>query len=244
MGGGWGDVCISIADALFHTDQPPDPFPNFVVKDLDRMIINGLGHVEESNLAGSIKKNITFKKYNFIDDGDNDKDDADIYMFRFVMHDWSDSRVITILKHIVPNMKSTARILIMDYIIPTQHVFPLVVERLKRFVNAHILATMIVTLTFASRTMDIAAMSILAGKERTEDDWGQLITRFNKENPDTSLGFRLCPHNEFRTDNKPYTDSEACTDLKPCTNNGLCNRKRAFGVVELKLASSSSSDAC
>ncbi|KAJ4860023.1 o-methyltransferase domain-containing protein [Trichoderma breve] len=210
MGGGWGDVCISIADALFHTDQLPDSFPKFVVKDLDRMIINGPDHVETSNLDGSIKKNITFEKYNFIDDGENEKDEADIYMFRFVMHDWSDSRVITILKNIVPNMKKDALILIMDYIIPKSNVFPLVVERLKR-------------------TMDMAAMSILAGKERTEDDWRQLITRFNNENPDNELEFTLCPGNE------------SCTDNTPCTHNELCNRKHAFGVVELKFASSSKS---
>lgn len=242
MGGGWGHVCVNIAKAIPHADR--HDLPQFVVKDLQKMINNGLDQrPETAEHDQAIIDSISFEKYNFIEDI-NQSDSADIYMFRFVMHDWSDSRVITILKNIVLNMGKDAHIFIMDYIIPTQHVFPLVVERLKRFVNAHILATMSVTLTFATRTMDMAAMSILAGKERTEDDWGQLITRFNKENPDTSLGFRLCPHNEFRTDNEPYTDSEACTDLKPCTNNELCNRKRAFGVVELKLASSSSSDAC
>ncbi|KAL6822032.1 S-adenosyl-L-methionine-dependent methyltransferase [Trichoderma sp. SZMC 28015] len=223
MGGGWGHVCVNIAKAIPHANR--HDLPQFVVKDLQKMIDNGLDQrPETAEHDQAIIDSISFEKYNFIEDI-NQSDSADIYMFRFVMHDWSDSRVITILKNIVLNMGKDAHIFIMDYIIPTQHVFPLVVERLKR-------------------TMDMAAMSILAGKERTEDDWGQLITRFNKENPDTSLGFRLCPHNEFRTDNEPYTDSEACTDLKPCTNNELCNRKRAFGVVELKLASSSSSDAC
>ncbi|PKK44420.1 hypothetical protein CI102_11386, partial [Trichoderma harzianum] len=152
MGGGWGDVCISIAEALQDTDKDK-PLPKFVVKDLRRMINNGQNQLNTSDLHESIKSSITFEQYDFIRDR-NREDNADIYMFRFVMHDWSDSRVVTILNNVVPYMKSTAHILIMDYIIPKPDMFPLVVERLKR-------------------TMDMAAMSILAGKERTEDDWGQ-----------------------------------------------------------------------
>ncbi|QYS99421.1 Methyltransf_2 domain-containing protein [Trichoderma simmonsii] len=154
MGGGWGDVCISIAKDLLKASKP---LPQFVVADLERMITNGRDQLKQSKLDKKIKKKITFEKYNFIDEI-NQPDNADIYMFRFVMHDWSDSRVITILNNIVFNMKKDACILIMDYIIPKQDVFPLVVERLKR-------------------TMDMAAMSILAGKERTENDWVQLIAR-------------------------------------------------------------------
>lgn len=236
MGGGWGHVCVDIAMGLPHTDRKD--LPEFVVKDLQKMIINGEKQLPET--AGKIQPiidSIAFKEYNFINDP-NEPDQADIYMFRFVMHDWSDSRVVTILNNIVPNMKSTAHILIMDYIIPKPDMFPLVVERLKRFVNAHILATMIVALTVATRTMDIAAMSILAGKERTEVDWGQLIIRFNRENPKTKLGFRFCPNSEFCIDHEHCTDNESCKAIKPCIHEGLCNRKRAFGVAELKLASS------
>ncbi|PNP50016.1 hypothetical protein THARTR1_09347 [Trichoderma harzianum] len=209
MGGGWGDVCINIAKALLEASKP---LPQFVVKDLEIMITNGRHQLETSNLDQRIRDNITFEKYNFIDDI-NQPDNADIYMFRFVMHDWSDSRVITILNNIVPNMGDDARILIMDYILPNPGRFPLVVERLKRFVNVRILATMIVALTVATRTMDMAAMSILAGKERTKDDWDQLITRFNNDNT-----------NNKRLDFKIWTgnDGEKC----------------AFGVVVLKLASS------
>ncbi|KAL7796186.1 S-adenosyl-L-methionine-dependent methyltransferase [Trichoderma afarasin] len=217
MGGGWGDVCISIAKAL-QSKNKDKPLPIFVVKDLGRMTINGQDQLKISDLHASIKDSITFEPYDFIQEK-NKEDNADIYMFRFVMHDWSDSRVITILNNIVPNMKSTARIHIMDYIIPKPDAFPLVVERLKR-------------------TMDMAAMSILAGKERTEAGWGQLIIRFNKENPNTKLGFRFCAKSEFCTDHELCTDNESCKAIKPCTHEEICNRKRAFGVVELKLASS------
>lgn len=222
MGGGWGDVCISIAKDLLEASTP---LPQFVVADLERMITNGKEQLKQSKLDEKIKEKITFERYNFIDDI-YQPDDADIYMFRFVMHDWSDSRVITILNNIVFNMKKDACILIMDYIIPKQHVFPLVVERLKRFVNTHILAMMIVALTVPTRTMDMAAMSILAGKERTEDDWVQLIARFNKENPKKRLVYRLC------------TDDDPCTNNEPCTDNKCCKGRHAFGVVELTLASS------
>lgn len=175
MGGGWGDVCISIAKALLEASQP---LPQFVVADLDTMAGIGEEQLKNSKLDDRIKNSIKFERYDFIQ-GKNREDKADIYMFRFVMHDWSDSYVITILNKIVANMRDDARILIMDYIVPKPNDFPLVVERLKRFVSAHIQATIITALTIATRTMDMAAMSILAGKERTKDDWDQLIKRFN-----------------------------------------------------------------
>lgn len=102
-----------------------------------------------SEIAGndeSIITRITFKKYNFIMHR-NKPDDADIYMFRFVMHDWSDKYVIRILKNIVPNMKTDAHILIMDYLIGEPDKNLLVIERLERFVDACIQVTMTVALT-------------------------------------------------------------------------------------------------
>ncbi|OPB46033.1 hypothetical protein A0O28_0061530 [Trichoderma guizhouense] len=185
MGGGWGDVCISIAKALLEASKP---LPQFVVADLDTMADIGEKQLRKSKLDDRIKSSITFERYDFIQ-GKNREDNADIYMFRFVMHDWSDSYVITILNKIVPNMKDDARILIMDYILPEPNVFPLVVERLKR-------------------TMDMAAMSILAGKERRKDDWDQLIKTFNNGSSSRKLELHW-----------------------PNDDNG----KGAFGVVGLKL---------
>lgn len=185
MGGGWGDVCICIAKALLKASKP---LPQFVVVDLDTMAGIGEEQLKNSELDDTIKSSITFERYDFIH-GKNREDKADIYMFRFVMHDWSDSYVITILNKIVPNMKDDARILIMDYILPEPNAFPLVVERLKR-------------------TMDMAAMSILAGKERRKDDWNQLIKTFNNGSSSRKLELHW-------------------------PNDG--NGEGAFGVVGLKL---------
>jgi hypothetical protein len=141
MGGGWGHVCVNIAKEHPHLQ--------FVVKDLPAMVRGGKKMISE--IAGndeSIITRITFKRYNFITHK-NKPDDADIYMFRFVMHDWSDKYVIRILKNIVPNMKTDAHILIMDYLIDEPDEVPLVIERLERFVNACIQVTMIIALTVA-----------------------------------------------------------------------------------------------
>lgn len=204
MGGGWGDVCICIAKALLKASKP---LPQFVVVDLDTMAGIGEEQLKNSELDDTIKSSITFEQYDFIH-GKNREDKADIYMFRFVMHDWSDSYVITILNKIVPNMKDDARILIMDYILPEPNAFPLVVERLKRFVNPYLQATIIPALTAATRTMDMAAMSILAGKERRKDDWNQLIKTFNNGSSSRKLELHW-------------------------PNDG--NGEGAFGVVGLKL---------
>lgn len=43
---------------------------------------------------------------------------ADIYYFRWIMHDWSDKYAIRILRALIPALKKGARIVINDHIIP------------------------------------------------------------------------------------------------------------------------------
>lgn len=43
---------------------------------------------------------------------------ADIYYFRWIMHDWSDKYAIRILRALIPSLKKGARIVVNDHIIP------------------------------------------------------------------------------------------------------------------------------
>lgn len=43
---------------------------------------------------------------------------ADIYYFRWILHDWSDKYAIRILKALIPALKKGARIVINDHILP------------------------------------------------------------------------------------------------------------------------------
>lgn len=140
MGGGWGHVCACIA-------KDHDKL-QFVVKDLPAMVAGGQQMIDGiAHEVSDGSKRIKFETYDFIK-GKNKPDNASVYMFRFVMHDWSDPYVIKILQNIVPSMDKGAHIMIMDYIVvdhgkcvpdstskKSESAIPLVVERLERFVQ-------------------------------------------------------------------------------------------------------------
>lgn len=55
--------------------------------------------------------------------------DADVYLFRWIFHDWSDKYSVRILKALIPALKKGARIVIHEYILPEPGAIPLLQER-------------------------------------------------------------------------------------------------------------------
>ncbi len=43
---------------------------------------------------------------------------ADIYLLRFILHDYSDTHATLILKNLLPAMKEGSRLLVMDGVLP------------------------------------------------------------------------------------------------------------------------------
>lgn len=60
---------------------------------------------------------------------------ADIYLFRWIFHDWPDKYVIKILNQLVPAMKTGTRVLINEIILPEPNTLPLLRERRLRYVD-------------------------------------------------------------------------------------------------------------
>lgn len=136
MGGAYGYVAVSIARR--------HPRLRFIVQDLGEIlanaeealpkIVSSYNDDDDTSLQESIASRITYMELDFLS-GIQPVTGADVYMFRFVIHDWSDKYVVRILQNIVPSMKKkTARIVIMDYVL----VSPgsgnnKVAERLERF---------------------------------------------------------------------------------------------------------------
>ena len=83
---------------------------------------------------------------------------ADVYLLRSILHDWSDKYAIIILKNLVPALKDGARVLIADFIMPEAGKGPMWVERLS---------------TIKSMQM----MTVVNSKERTEKDWAEVVNR-------------------------------------------------------------------
>jgi hypothetical protein len=149
MGGGFGHVSASIAK--HH------PRLRFLVQDLPDVVLRGRSVLlETAEGDAAVAARIELVEHDFLTP--QTVTDAEIFMFRFVMHDWSDKYVLRILQNIIPAMKPGARIVIMDYVAAVLGSVPKVVEKLER-------------------TMDMLALSIIAGKERTSLDWNEIIEK-------------------------------------------------------------------
>ncbi|KAJ9367330.1 hypothetical protein DTO282F9_7368 [Paecilomyces variotii] len=82
--------------------------------------------------------------------------DADVYLYRWTLHNWPDKYCIRALKALIPALKPGSRVLIMDFVMPPPGVLPNNVER-------------------KLRAMDITMLEIGNAKERDIDEWQSLF---------------------------------------------------------------------
>ncbi|KAB8230798.1 O-methyltransferase-domain-containing protein [Aspergillus alliaceus] len=81
---------------------------------------------------------------------------ADAYLYRFILHDWSDEDAKRILAAAVAGLRKGAWLIIMDMVAPDQGTVPLYMEKY-------------------IRTLDIAMYALLAGKERSLHQFQSLV---------------------------------------------------------------------
>ncbi|KAK3081043.1 hypothetical protein LTS18_010777 [Coniosporium uncinatum] len=87
--------------------------------------------------------------------------DADVYFFRYIFHDYSDAVCVQILDNLVPSMRKGSRLVINDFIVPALGTGCAIDERY-------------------TRQMDIHMLEFMASKERTVDDWRELVESGSK----------------------------------------------------------------
>ncbi|PWY92199.1 putative O-methyltransferase [Aspergillus heteromorphus CBS 117.55] len=96
---------------------------------------------------------------------------ADAYFYRYIIHDWSDDDAKRILAAAVPAMRTGARLIVMDMITPEPGTVPSHVEKY-------------------IRGLDVQMHMLLAGKERTLDQFRGLIAEVEPKLKFTSC---VCP---------------------------------------------------
>lgn len=87
---------------------------------------------------------------------------ADVYLFRWILHDWSAKYCVKILKALRPALKKKTRVVLMDAILPEPGVLSPYQER-------------------AIRNFDIVMKATYNAKERTENDWREIIADADEE---------------------------------------------------------------
>ncbi|KAL8658824.1 MAG: hypothetical protein Q9226_000757 [Calogaya cf. arnoldii] len=143
VGGSLGSVCVAIAEAY--------PKLNFIVQ--DRPDVVEMGRQNGKMLCSSIAERIEFMTHDFFE---QQVVEADIYLFRYIFHNWPDQSVIKILQQLIPSLKSGARVLINETLLPDPNTSSATRER-------------------EVRAMDMVMLTLCNGRERDADDWKELF---------------------------------------------------------------------
>lgn len=102
MGGGNGSVSQALAKATQHT--------KFIVQDLP-------GTVEQAraSLPPEFQGRVEFMGHDFFTE--QTLRGPDVYLFRWIFHNWSDRYCVKILQNLIPAMKEGTKILIYEYVL-------------------------------------------------------------------------------------------------------------------------------
>ncbi|KAH7409862.1 putative O-methyltransferase [Phaeosphaeria sp. MPI-PUGE-AT-0046c] len=142
IGGSLGDVGFELASAF--------PSLHITVQDLPEVIA-------QCKPQGGV--NVEFAAHDFFQE--QPVKHADVYVLRWILHNWPDAYCHKILQALVPALKKGAKVLVMDGVTPPMGVLPNTVER-------------------KVREMDVTMMEIGNAKERSEEEWKALVGALDK----------------------------------------------------------------
>jgi hypothetical protein len=126
-----------------------------------KVTVQDLANLEqqfEDNLPASLKSRVSFQLHDFMKPQTTP---ADVYLFRFIFHDWPDNISVQIIQHIVPAMKTGNRIIVMDGVMPEPGETSNFVLRV-------------------NTSMDLQMMAVFNAKERRKEDWINLFQEADK----------------------------------------------------------------
>ncbi|KAI4252736.1 MAG: hypothetical protein LQ352_004114 [Teloschistes flavicans] len=141
VGGSHGSLSIAIAQAF--------PSLRCIVQDRPEIIEMG-----DHNLPTDVRGRVDFMAHDFFDE--QPVKDAEVYILRWILHDWSDRNASRILKALVPALQAGARVLLLEQIMPEPGALSAYQER-------------------AYRSMDLVMWATHNAKERTLNDWRELL---------------------------------------------------------------------
>ena len=115
VGGSEGKYSIALAKSF--------PQLKFIVQDLPAVVraVNA-----KRPIPLELEDRVTFMEHDMFTE---QPVSADVYMFRFVFHDWPDKYVVNILRRLIPALKPGARIIISDSILPEPNTLSDLYER-------------------------------------------------------------------------------------------------------------------
>ncbi|KAJ4147764.1 hypothetical protein LMH87_002270 [Akanthomyces muscarius] len=102
IGGSHGFVCVDLAKKWKNT--------KFIVQDLPKTVESAPSPISDDD---SVASRITLQAHDFFKE--QPVQEADVYFFRWIIHNYSTPYAISILKNLIPSLKPGARIVINDH---------------------------------------------------------------------------------------------------------------------------------
>ncbi|RDW81607.1 uncharacterized protein DSM5745_05164 [Aspergillus mulundensis] len=140
VGGGKGHISVMLATRF--------PSLHFVVQDTPSMIA-GAAAETLAGLPADVSDRIKFTSHDFFTD---QPAEADVYLLRNIIHNWSDAYAVRIMRALIPALRTGSRIVIHDRVLPP----PGTMHRMKER---------------AIREMDLWMLTLCNSREREEADW-------------------------------------------------------------------------
>lgn len=120
VGGSHGAFSVAIARKF--------PSLHCIVQDRPEVV-----RVGQSRLDADLRDRVTFMEHDLFTE--QPVKNADVYYFRFILHVWSDSYAVRILRSLIPALKDKARIVISDIVLPEPGGVSVYQEREYRYVT-------------------------------------------------------------------------------------------------------------
>ncbi|KAK4041920.1 S-adenosyl-L-methionine-dependent methyltransferase [Parachaetomium inaequale] len=142
VGGSQGFACFAIARQF--------PALSFVVQDLEPVI-----QAAEKEAPVDLADRVRFMTHDFLAE-DQPVKGADVYFFRWILHNWSDKYCVKILRGLIPALKPGAKVVLNDNVLPQPGV-------LSRWQENRL------------RSMDLCMTELQNSHERELDDWAKVF---------------------------------------------------------------------
>ena len=115
VGGSEGHVSVAIAQRHRHL--------SFVVQDLPEVIEKA---ALPDDVDEGVRKRVRFEAHDFLTDQTTQ---GEVFLLRWILHDWPDQYVVRILKHLRPTLRPGNKIIVNDQLMPEPGSVATVVER-------------------------------------------------------------------------------------------------------------------
>ncbi|KAJ7748867.1 O-methyltransferase [Mycena olivaceomarginata] len=169
VGGGIGSISLEIAQA--------NPHLRFLIQDKQAVIREGEQHWE-TELPGALAAGrVSFGEHDFF--GPQSVKNADIFLLRFIVHDWSDTYTFKILKQLRDAAQATTKLIVIEHLVPLACGEDETYKHIPGAVPATLppkpLLPNLGIVTWRRTAVDIQMMALLRGCERTFPHYWELL---------------------------------------------------------------------